>query len=87
MGVIPRVKGLYSINKPVKLGNSTSYGGLGLGYPFRSTQMADESDPELLRLACIWRKRFGEPPPIVTDAEMIRRVLDSLPPDPVTEDA
>lgn len=49
--------------------------------------MADESDPELLRLACIWRDRFGEPPPIVTDAEMIRRVLDSLPPDPVEEKA
>jgi hypothetical protein len=49
--------------------------------------MADESDPELLRLACIWQMRFGEPPPIVTDAEMIRRVLDSLPPDPVQEKA
>ena len=44
--------------------------------------MADESDSELLRLAHIWQMRFGEPPPIVTDAEMIRRVLDSLPPDP-----
>lgn len=49
--------------------------------------MADESDPELLSLACIWRKRFGEPPPIVTDAEMIRRVLDSLPPETAKEDA
>lgn len=49
--------------------------------------MADEPDPELLRLACIWRDRFGEPPPIVTDAEMIRRVLDSLPPEPAREDA
>ncbi|MDO8325016.1 MAG: hypothetical protein Q7T23_19005 [Phenylobacterium sp.] len=49
--------------------------------------MADESDPELLRLAHIWQMRFGEPPPIVTDAEMIRRVLDSLPPDPVKKEA
>lgn len=49
--------------------------------------MADESDPELLRLAHIWKQRFGEPPPIVTDAEMIRRVLDSLPPDPMKKKA
>ena len=49
--------------------------------------MADDSDPELLRLARIWRDRYGEPPPIVTDAEMIRRVLDSLPPDPVKTEA
>ncbi|MDO8910441.1 MAG: hypothetical protein Q8N10_18370 [Phenylobacterium sp.] len=49
--------------------------------------MADQSDPELLRLAHIWQMRFGEPPPIVTDAEMIRRVLDSLPPDPVKDKA
>ncbi|WP_340644225.1 hypothetical protein [Phenylobacterium sp.] len=49
--------------------------------------MADESDSELLRLAFIWHRRFGEPPPILTDAEMIRRVLDSLPPDPVKENA
>ncbi|MES2724728.1 MAG: hypothetical protein V4656_16375 [Pseudomonadota bacterium] len=49
--------------------------------------MADESDPELLRLAHIWETRFGEPPPIVTDAEMIRRVLDSLPPEPIKDKA
>lgn len=47
--------------------------------------MADESDPELLCLSAIWQRRFGEPPPIVTDAEMIRRVLDSLPPEPAKE--
>ena len=49
--------------------------------------MAHESDHELLRLAFIWHTRFGEPPPIITDVEMIRRVLDSLPPDPAKEDA
>ena len=49
--------------------------------------MADESDPELLRLAFIWHMRFGEPPPIMTDAAMIRAVLDSLPPPPVSNQA
>ena len=43
--------------------------------------MADEHDIEVLRLAWIWVTRFGEPPPILTDAAALRRVLDSLPPD------
>lgn len=43
--------------------------------------MLDETDPELARLTCIWRIRFGEPPPILAEAALIRRILDSLPSD------
>jgi hypothetical protein len=31
-------------------------------------------------IAELWRERFGEPPPILTDAETMFRVLISLPP-------
>lgn len=41
--------------------------------------MAEEIDPELARLTRIWRRRFGEPPPILAEAALIRRILDSLP--------
>lgn len=43
--------------------------------------MAEETDPELLRLTRIWRRRFGEPPPILAEAALIRRILESLPGD------
>lgn len=31
-------------------------------------------------IAELWREKFGEPPPILTDAETMFRVLISLPP-------
>jgi hypothetical protein len=42
--------------------------------------MSEEIDREVLRLAWLWVQRFGEPPPILTEPELMRRVLEACPP-------
>ncbi len=34
----------------------------------------------------LWRKRFGQPPPIVAEREMMLRILESAPPRPPAEE-
>ena len=38
--------------------------------------MTRDHDEEILALARLWEQRFGEPPPILTDAELMRSVMD-----------
>lgn len=35
--------------------------------------MADDVDLDLLRLVRTWRRRFGDPPPNLSEAALIRR--------------
>jgi hypothetical protein len=39
-----------------------------------------EPNEEQRRMAELWRERFGEPPPILTDVELMRSVLRDLSP-------
>jgi hypothetical protein len=42
--------------------------------------MTQSEGPGPREIAELWRQKFGEPPPILTDAETMFRVLISLPP-------
>ena len=42
--------------------------------------MSESEAPRLREVTDLWRERFGEPPPIIADPEMMLRVLTSLPP-------
>ncbi len=46
-----------------------------------------QCDPvELEDLVELWRRRFGQPPPIVAERDMMLRILDSTPPRPAPEE-
>jgi hypothetical protein len=40
--------------------------------------MPQIQDDEVQRIAALWLERFGEPPPILTDAALMLRILDSM---------
>ena len=42
--------------------------------------MSDNDTPRLREVTALWQERFGEPPPIVADPEMMLSVLSSLQP-------
>ena len=42
--------------------------------------MSENETPRLREVTALWQERFGEPPPIVADPEMMLRVLSSLQP-------
>ena len=44
------------------------------------SDMTETDAPRLREVTDLWRERFGEPPPIVADPEMMLRVLTSLTP-------
>ncbi len=39
--------------------------------------MSREESEELRLIAALWQDRFGEPPPIITDADLMLQVLHS----------
>jgi hypothetical protein len=43
--------------------------------------MRAELDDELRHVTELWRERFGEPPPILTDVDLMRSVLRDLSPE------
>lgn len=42
--------------------------------------MSNCDPPQVSEIVDLWRRRFGEPPAILTDAETMLRILNSLPP-------
>jgi hypothetical protein len=40
--------------------------------------MTLDHDGEMGRLTQLWAERFGEPPPIIAEPELMRRVLDQM---------
>ena len=40
--------------------------------------MPQVQDDEVQQIAALWVERFGEPPPILTDAALMLRILDSM---------
>lgn len=53
-------------------------GGAASSLGFKS--MSENETPRLREVTALWQERFGEPPPIVADPEMMLRVLSSLQP-------
>jgi hypothetical protein len=42
--------------------------------------MSNCDPPQASEIVDLWRRRFGEPPAILTDAETMLRILNSMPP-------
>jgi hypothetical protein len=41
--------------------------------------MSRDTSEELQTIIDIWQERFGEPPPIITDADLMWQVMRSMP--------
>ncbi|MDP3854171.1 hypothetical protein [Phenylobacterium sp.] len=38
--------------------------------------MSRDREEEMLAVARLWEERFGEPPPILTDPDLMRSIMD-----------